>query len=550
MAESIRQRTNRIAAKNKKEVINANSIHDYFARWRADGGWKLFAREVLQVQLDREQEAILDSVQKNKMTSVASGTARGKDFVSAVAALCFLYLTPRWNDKGQMIANTKVALTAPTSRQVENIMMPEISRMFRRAGVLHGRLLTDGIRTESEEWFLVGFKADEHNHEAWSGFHAANTMFVVTEASGISDDTFDAIEGNLQGNSRLLLVFNPNRTVGYAAKSQRSPRFAKFRLNSLNAPNVIHRREIFSGQVDYDWIMDKINAWCLPVARSDYKPDENGDFEFNGKLYTPNDTFRIKVLGLFPKVSEDKLIPMDWITAAVDRWKKFKEEGLRANEQVRIGSDIAGAGRDASVDCYRRGNFVEKFVKVHSGGTMNHMETAGKINVAMKEIYNEYHGEFPQVFIDSIGEGAGVYSRLIELANEFTGNDHLKDTVHSVKYSEKAYAGDNPLTDRTGVYKFLNMRAYLYWAVRDWLNPSHDSKAMLPDDDELFQELTEVQYKFTSNGAIQIEPKEDIRARLKRSPDKFDSLANTFYPVDDLPRDKSKSGNDVVNFFF
>ena len=50
---------------------------------------------------------------------------------------------------------------------------------------------------------------DENNTEAWSGFHAVNTMFVVTEASGLSEAVFNAIEGNLQGNSRLLLVFNP-----------------------------------------------------------------------------------------------------------------------------------------------------------------------------------------------------------------------------------------------------------------------------------------------------------------------------------------------------
>ena len=62
--------------------------------WRND--WCLFAKEVLKARLDEEQKAILRSVQKNKMTTVASGTARGKDFIAAVAALCFLYLTPRF----------------------------------------------------------------------------------------------------------------------------------------------------------------------------------------------------------------------------------------------------------------------------------------------------------------------------------------------------------------------------------------------------------------------------------------------------------------------
>lgn len=59
--------------------------------WRAD--WCRFAKEALGVTLDPEQQEILRSVQYNRRTSVASGTARGKDFVSACAAVCFLYLS-------------------------------------------------------------------------------------------------------------------------------------------------------------------------------------------------------------------------------------------------------------------------------------------------------------------------------------------------------------------------------------------------------------------------------------------------------------------------
>lgn len=281
-----------------------------FASWRAD--WNKFIREALGVELDAEQQAVVSAVQGSPLVSVRSGTARGKDFVAACAALCFLYLTPRWNARGEMVENTKVALTAPTDRQVKNIMMPEISRLFNRARqrgfILPGRLNAYDIRTDSDEWFLTGFKADEHNHEAWSGFHAVNTMFVVTEATGISDDTFAAIEGNLQGNSRLLLVFNPITLVGYAARS---------------------------------------------------------------------------------------------------------------------------------------------------------------------------------------------------------------------------------VTDTTRQYQFANMRAYLAWSLREWLDPQAGQGAMLPPDAQFDEEATEVRWSFRSDGKILIEPKDDIKKRIGRNPDKFDALANTFHP---LPR--------------
>lgn len=120
-------------------------------RWRAD--WNTFVRDVLKARLDKEQQAIITSVQFNRMTAVASGTARGKDFVSACACLCFMYLTPKFDKKGRLVENTKVAMTAPTGRQVENIMTPEVRRLLRNAGCLPGRLVSNDIRTNYENGF-------------------------------------------------------------------------------------------------------------------------------------------------------------------------------------------------------------------------------------------------------------------------------------------------------------------------------------------------------------------------------------------------------------
>jgi hypothetical protein len=76
------------------------------------------------------------------------------------------------------------------------------------------------------------------------------------------------------------------------------------------------------------------------------------------------------------------------------------------------------------------------------------------------------------------------------------------------------------------------MRAYLYWSIRDWLNPAFKSNAKLPPDEELMEELSQTKWKFRSDGRVQIEAKEDVKKRIKRSPDKADALANTFYPID------------------
>ena len=478
-----------------------------FEIWRND--WNLFCKEVLHVNLDEEQQAIIRAVQTNKMVAVASGTSRGKDFVAACAAMCFMYLTPRWNKKHRLIENTKIAMTAPTGRQCINIMIPEVARLFRNASVLPGIMLSDGIRTNNAEWFLTAFKASDDNTEAWSGFHAVNTMFIVTEASGVSETTFNAIEGNLQGNSRLLLVFNPNVTTGYAAKAMKSSRFKKFRLNSLNAENVVKKKNVIPGQVDYEWVKDKVHNWCELIQKEDFNNGE-GDFMFEDSFYRPNDLFRIKVLGLFPKATEDTLIPFDWLELAHDRWQKLKAENFVPRKYARVGIDVAGMGRDSSCFVPRYGNYVPE-IKIHqSGGKADHMKVAG---VAVQWLCEKN----AKVMIDTIGEGAGVYSRLLELGY---------DNAYSCKFSE----GTKGLHDITGQYEFANMRAYCYWAVRDWLNPKNGFHPALPPCDELDAELTEAHWSFQSSGSIIIEPKDNIKSRLKRSPDRADALASTFYP--------------------
>lgn len=486
--------------------------------WRAD--WNRFVRDALGVTLDREQQEILSSVQFNPRTSVASGTARGKDFVAACAAVSFLYLTPRWNGKKELVENTKVALTAPTDRQVKNIMIPEVARLYNRAKqrgiILPGRLNAYDIRTDNEEWFLTGFKADEHNHEAWSGFHAVHTMFIITEASGIGDDTFAAIEGNLQGDSRIMLVFNPNTPVGYAARSQRGERWARFRLNSLTAPNVLQKRLVIPGQVDYGWVVDKIEQWCTPISPEE-RSEELDDFEFEGKWYRPEDLFRKKVLGKFPKVADDVLIPQQWIEAAQERWRQAQGKEPVGDDLRLLGVDVAGMGRDSTCYCERKGRWVATLTSRNSGGQADHMAVAGEIVARRRKQPRMI------VSIDTIGEGAGVYSRCIEIDD--------RKFIISCKYSESAKQFERDLSDTTGQYKFVNMRAYLFWCVRDWLNPKNDTGAMLPPDQQLLEEATEIRWSFRSDGKIIIEPKEDIKKRLGRSPDKFDALANTFYPV-------------------
>lgn len=516
--------------------------------------WPRLAETVFGLNLDDDQKAILSSVQNDRRTIVRSGHARGKDFTSAVAACCFLYTK----------APSKVILTAPTQRQVEKIMMAEVKTIIRKANqrmkmfgwsmggtIGSTRITFPNLR---DDWYLEGFKAEDKATESWTGFHSSNILVVVTEASGIQDETFQAIEGILTGDcARLLLVGNPNRTSGEFFNAFRAGRYNRFKLSCMNAPNVINKKNLIPGQVDWQWVDDHVAkpGWTQPIDKKFADPIK-GDFEWDGRWYRPSDPFRVKVQGEFPEQSEDSLIPLSWIEQAVKRWHEQRhlfdplvdeiryghlkkpgrtsglvdEHGNRI--QYRLGADIAGMGADTTVFCHRYDHWVgelETYAKQH------HMVTAGRIITRLKMASRHGGGA---AYVDSIGEGAGVYSRVEEKLKseilpdiEMRGLDPVK--VVSVKFSESA----KHYRDITEVRQFANMRAYCYWSIRDHLDPNIDGPRLcLPPHEDLHFDLTELRWKIRSDGRIIIEPKEDFKKRVGRSTDDGDALAVTYSPKD------------------
>lgn len=460
--------------------------------------WNRYARDILGVKLDKAQQEILYAIQQHNRVSVRSGNARGKDYVAAVASICFLNL----------YSPSKVINTAPTGRQAISIMMAEIAKIYQQARkrsdaqlFLLGRVLSNQVKFRRPDRYLLAFKARDKNIENWTGFHSPNLMVVITEASGIEEETFSAVESILTGNSKLVIVFNPNKLHGETYRSVTDTNYVRFKLSSLDAPNVVQRKIVIPGQVDYAWVVDKISRWCIKISEEEANPTEH-DFQFEGQWYRPNDLFLVKVMGEFPRESQDKLIPLNWIEAAIHRWHDKHE----AFGSLSLGVDVAGMGRDMTVFCHRRGNIVEKFDHFSQA---DHMVTVGRIRSLLL-------GQNDQAFVDATGEGAGVVSRLLELGVRAV----------AVKFGE----GAKNFSDWSGQRSFANMRAYCYWAVRDALDPHNEFGLCLPPNDELVRDLNEPKWSVRSDGTIILEEKDKIKQRLGRSPDFGDSLALTFYP--------------------
>jgi hypothetical protein len=113
-----------------------------------------------------------------------------------------------------------------------------------------------------------------------------------------------------------------------------------------------------------------------------------------------------RVLGEFPKVSNDSLIQPEWIEAPQKR-------SIARNRKPHLGIDVACYRDDESVIMQREGNWAPV---VWSAGKLSTMETTGHIVRITKQLNAEPGlNDFATMAVDADGLGAGVFDRLIEL---------------------------------------------------------------------------------------------------------------------------------------
>jgi hypothetical protein len=176
--------------------------------------------------------------------------------------------------------------------------------------------------------------------------------------------------------------------------------------------------------------------------------------------------------------------------------RKANVEGIG---RLIIGVDVAVSDRDRTAIIRRRGRLAYNLEKF---GNHNTMEICGRL----KRIITEEKPD--RVYVDCIGIGAGVVDRMQEMGYE---------CVEGVNVARSANEKE----------KFKNLRAELHSEMRDWL--TQEMPVQIPDSDDLHGEMTSYGYKFTSNGQLQIESKDDLRARGMPSPDGNDALMLTMY---------------------
>jgi hypothetical protein len=435
----------------------------------------LFVKECLQVTPTEQQVELLSgakSVSKHKRTSVRSGHGPGKSAVAAWIILWFMVTRPY----------AKVPCTAPTSRQLTDILLSELSKWLRGSLVADEFvILKDAIRHKEapKEWWVrfisPSVKASkEEQGETLAGLHDDHMLVVVEEASGIPDPTFVPLEGILtKPDNKVLLIGNMTKNQGYFFDTH------------------------FNHEVKKDW---NLFHWD---SRESTNVDKSMIEYFARKYGVDSNVFRIRVMGEPPLQDDNTLIPLWAAEQCIGNEFEVAED-----EPLYLGVDVARYGDDSSIVMPRRGLMIypwEEFRK------LNTIDLGGFINQTYQELGAN------GCAIDVIGVGAGV-------------SDWLE------KHNLKNLYQVNVANSSSDVTKYNRLRDELWIRVRENcllgkysfpdVKTKGDSESL---GQQLVNELSSVRYKFNAHGGYVVESKKDMKTRGVASPNIADALCLTEY---------------------
>jgi phage terminase large subunit len=437
----------------------------------------VFCRELLGFEPWSKQREILTSIRDHKRTAVRSSHGTGKTAGAGRAALWFL----------NAYRPSKVITTASVWPQVEHQLWPEIGAAYKGGrGLQRGRLSKTQLWL-AEDWFALGLSTDEA--ERLAGYHSPHLLVIVDEASGVNEAIYEAIESLLTSEgSKLLLIGNPTQPAGtfYDAFHRNRALYSTIHISAFDCPAFTGEQvteAAAAGLVTRAWVDEKRLTWGGGHPLEDLRRPGVG-----------SPLWDVRVLGEFPRTSDDTAVALAAVEAAQEREAK-------PDSPFVVACDVARFGSDETVIAARRGPRV-RLVESYVG--KDTMETAGRILRVARAEFDETRIR-PELVIDDDGVGGGVTDRLREIG-EFT--------VRAFNGAHRARRPD----------EYPNRRSEAWFTFAEEALPSAD----LDGDEQLAADLVAPRYKIDSSGRRVLERKEETKARLGRSPDRGDAVVMAF----------------------
>ena len=358
--------------------------------------------------------------------------------------------------------------------------------------------------------------------ESLGGLSGAKQLFVVDEASSERFDIlYDPIRRNTQsGETRWLIIGNPTRNTG-----------------------AFH--QLFHGHQDAPlW-----DLGTMPAAERDPRTGEiRALYDYPGTGLSNKeavrewleaagaeaDSLRIGVFGEFPMTGSRAIYSYEWISQAVQRYemlcdsrKNLDLEKARVylEEQLHVGVDVARFGEDDTVIYPRRGLLVLEPVVIHGRDT-------NEVADAVVRCVDSWGrpGEVVKVKIDSTGS-PGIFDVVNKVAKErlnakaaakHGGKKYSGVVIAAIEVNVSRRATQTPTTSDPG---YCLLRDQLWFAGAAFLR---EGGIMRPNM-RLQEDLLAPVFTYMVDGKKKVEPKEEIKKRLKRSPDQADAFCLSVY---------------------
>lgn len=453
-------------------------------KWRRDPVY--FVKSQFKVEPDAWQKEALDAFGSNdpKMRRISLQACAGPG-KSTVLAWCIWHFLACRGSKGQ---HPKGAVVAITSDNLKDNLWPELSKWQSRSPFLMGAFSWTKERIFAKDhpptWFVSARSwsknADpEEQGRTLSGLHSEYVLAVIDESGDIPISVLKAGEQALSNCKwgKILQAGNPTSMTGMLYAAATNLRDQWHIIRITGDPDDPNR----SPRINIDDAREQIAKW----GRED-------------------PWVMAYILGKFPPASWNQLLGPEEVQAAMSR--TLKDEDYQWS-QKRLGVDVARFGDDRTIIFPRQGLVAFKPAEMRNA-------RGNDIAARLAQAKAKWGSEME--FVDDTGGyGATVIDSCLQ-----AGMSPIP-----VNFSSKAI---DP--------RYFNKRSEMWFALQAWIKRG----GVLPNRPGLLKELTAPTYTF-KNGKFQLEEKEQIKARLKFSPDEADALALTF-AIPDAPSASSPMG--------
>jgi hypothetical protein len=370
--------------------------------------------------------------------------------------------------------DTRGVVTANTDTQLRTKTWAELAKWYQLFIAKHLFTLTAtaiyiaGDKEREKSWRIDQIPWSKERTEAFAGMHNQGKRIVVIfdEASAIDDSIWEVTEGALT-DAKTQIIW-----LRYGNGTRTTGRFHK----NCTQPRANHAGRVDSRDVRFS-NKKQIQAWI----------DEYGE---------DSDFVRVRVKGMFPRAGYSNFISPELVTQA--RRRRIAPDVYR-NHQKFLAIDPARFGDDFSVITLRQG--IKVLYQVALSG-YDGVDLGGRVLELVRK-----EGGIACIAYDAIGNGADLDSTLRRLPG-------LPPLI-AVQWGQ-------PAKDDK---QYFNQRSECWGKMRDFLE-----HGQIPDEDDLADQLTSLDYGYDGRFRIQLQSKKDAKKNGIKSPDRADSLALTFVP--------------------